>query len=143
MDLGTRTKEEKLALLADTIKYYSEDITRRCIGISENDIGLKCYYSGSTINNSNSDGCAIGRLLTPELRQELDDIFSKLSLPSGVNEVWDYLPVDLQSYGKEFLQDLQRLHDGSNNWVSEPNGLSESGKINAEQIKVKILKSEI
>lgn len=59
--------KEKLHLLKTTVEYYSEDVTRRCYKR-----GKGCQYSPETIGHKNSDGCAIGRLLDPKLKQTLD-----------------------------------------------------------------------
>ena len=119
-----KRKEKQLGLLEETIAYYSEDVTRRCT------IGKGCRYSGESFNKPHSDGCAIGRLLSPELRLILD---TKHKGDSAIG-VWDALPKLIQRYGKKFLLDLQLLHDGHEYWNDK--GLSERG----EEIVLKIKK---
>lgn len=126
-----KTKQERLALLDSTIAYYSENINRRCV-MTNSEGDVKCKYSGTTIGNEESEGCAIGRLLTPELRQQLDAQCGD-DVPSGVTDIWDYLPEDIKSYGKLFLASLQHLHDGNGYW--DINGLSEDGVNYADDIK--------
>jgi hypothetical protein len=126
-----KTKEERLVLLNETIAHYSENVNRRCIKTT--DAGhFKCKYSGTTIGNAESDGCAIGRLLTPELRIELDAKCGD-TRPSGVDDLWSDLPDEIKAYGKAFLVSLQALHDEIDNWDEQ--GLSEDGKEYAESIK--------
>lgn len=128
-----KTKEECLALLNETITHYSENVNRRCV-TTNGEGRFKCKYSGTTIENSESDGCAIGRLLTPELRIELDTKYGD-TIPSGVEDIWEYLPDEIKGYGKAFLVDLQKLHDEISFWNNE--GLTERGNFHVEAIKGK------
>lgn len=107
------TREE---FLLDTIKYYSEDTSRRCV--SEG----RCTYSPKALNK-NSKGCAIGRWLDKELQLKLDT-FEESSVQSG--KVFDKLPKWMQGMGIYFLQHVQDLHDNGNNW--NESGLSQLGK---------------
>ncbi len=129
-----KTKEEQLALLNDTIAHYSENVNRRCVAIDSNG-QIQCKYSGTTINNTESDGCAIGRLLTPELRLMLDNNCGD-TIPSGVDNVWGDLPDEIKAYGQAFLITLQKLHDEPSYWGSE--GLTERGQSCVDRIKVDI-----
>lgn len=107
------TREE---FLLDTIKYYSEDTSRRCV------LNGKCTYSPKTLN-INSDGCAIGRWLDEELKLELDAIGT---VPVQNEKVFDKLPEWMQGMGRCFLHDVQKLHDINNYW--NESGLSQFGK---------------
>lgn len=107
------TREE---FLLDTIKYYSEDVSRRCV-----DNG-NCKYSGKSLN-MNSDGCAIGRWLDEELKLELDALGT---VPVQNEKVFDKLPKWMQGMGRCFLHDVQDLHDIDNYW--NESGLSQFGK---------------
>lgn len=127
-----KTKEECLVLLNETITHYSENVNRRCVK-TNGEGQIKCKYSGTTIENAESDGCAVGRLLTPELRLELDAMCGD-EIPSGVTDIWGYLPDEIKAYGKSFLTSLQGLHDSIEYWNEE--GLSDKGKKYAERIKV-------
>lgn len=135
---GIKTKEQKLKqrkfeVLEDTIKYYSEDSeARRCSSTSS-----QCYYSPEKANKPESDGCAIGRLLEPELRIELDKL-----PPSSINEkIFSQLPDNIKILGVRFLSRLQKLHDESGNW--NKNGLTFVGGMRANDIKMDIAKGNI
>ena len=123
-----KTNQEKAKLLEETIEYYSENTEKRSIGLVDNCI--KCAYSGETVNKKFSSGCAIGRLLTPELSLEIDILFK--DKPSGVAYVWGYLPTDIQAYGLPFLTQLQNLHDSNRNW--DTNDLSKNGLTKVNEI---------
>lgn len=113
------TREE---FLLDTIKYYSEDTSRRCV--SED----KCTYSPKTLN-INSDGCAIGRWLDEELKLELDALGT---VPVQNEKVFDKLPKWMQDMEKYFLHRVQDLHDMDNYW--NESGLSQLGKEKVNEI---------
>ena len=119
------TKEKQLQLLEETITYYTENPLRRCI---DND---GCYYSGDRNKLSESDGCAIGRLIPNELALELDK-----QGQLGVEEIFEDLPIEIQVYGNDFLNKLQSLHDSKSFWDAD--GLTENGKIFIENFKLRI-----
>lgn len=126
----SKEQQEKLALLDDTVKYYSEDTRRRCIGHGQ------CFYSPEKAGNKLSTGCAVGRLL---------DIYTQLKLdlckPSAVPDIFELLPENVKKYGVDFLDDLQRLHDNEANWNDDGItmlGESVVAKI-IEKIKLNIL----
>lgn len=126
-------QEKQLELLEETVKYYSKNPQeRRCISNGN------YSYSAITAKKSKSAGCAIGRKLKPGLSVFIDEKY--LNLPSGVAEVFEELPKNLQSLGKSFLTELQKLHDINHNW--EDNGISGLGQSEVECIKERILKSE-
>lgn len=117
---------EKHNLLNETIQYYSADpLNRRCVSGNS---GGGCKYSGKTVNLPLSDGCAIGRLLSPELRLDFD---SRGTVSVGT--IFSELPENIQAYGLPFLKQLQVLHDSDYFWNS--NGLSISGLDKAAQIR--------
>lgn len=107
------TREE---FLLDTIQYYSEDVSRRCVQ------GNKCTYSGKTLDK-NSDGCAIGRWLPEEVKLDVDAIGD---VPVTKEVVFEKLPDWMKEFGKSFLLDIQDLHDYNNLWNSS--GLNDQGK---------------
>lgn len=115
-----KTNEEKIQLLNETVAYYSENTLRRCIKADFN-----CFYDGANNTFTASDGCAIGRLLTKELRAELDLEFKNNSVNSGVFNIFNRLPKEVQSYGKTYLLRLQNFHDNSIFW--DDAGLSDYG----------------
>ena len=106
------TKEE---FLLDTIKYYSENPSFRCVTES------KCAYSPKTLGKD-GDGCAIGRWLDEELKLELDEYKNSSVLSESV---YQKLPEWIKSLGKSFLNSVQDLHDNDYHWS---NGLSDMGK---------------
>lgn len=103
------TKQE---VFDDTIKYYSEDPSRRAV-CPDND---GCFYWSATSDKR----CAIGRLIPEDLAKE----FAKANLP--VTCIFSKLPNELQVHGEKFLTDLQFLHDIRRFWDGV--GLSEQGK---------------
>lgn len=124
-----KSNEEKIALLNDTVEYYSEDIQRRCVDVATS----ICYYSPTSLNNNEkSCGCAIGRLLEPELRLELDNKARSMN-NSAVKNMFEFLPEDIQSYGLLFLARLQDFHDNDENW--DIGSLSERGQMIVDDIK--------
>lgn len=120
--------KKRLQILEDTLKYYSQDPKeRRC----QND--GQCLYSGETAGKQ-TDGCAVGRLLEPELRSKLDIEYTlSEDRGSSVSFVFDELPKDIQELGEEFLTELQGLHDGDRHWTDT--GVSEDGKTKYNDIK--------
>lgn len=114
-----KTTEEKIQLVWDTVNYYSENPEeRRC----KSDVG--CVYSPESIDNPNSEGCAVGRLLTDELKIKLDNV-GNLGC-TGVSAIFHLLPLDIQAYSLDLLQSLQGLHDQDDNWT--PDGISDIGE---------------
>ncbi len=75
-----------------------------------------CAYSGEI-------GCAVGRLIEDkDLCARLDGLeYSGVFL----TPVFNQLPENIKELGKEFLDDLQKLHDRSCNWTVY--GLSDWG----------------
>lgn len=132
--MSEKIKERQLEILEDTVKYYSEDVLRRCV---DND---ECRYSPESLNIQDiSEGCAIGRLLPREICNKLDDLDPNLSARSLFDtERYPNLgiPQDILDLRKGFLTDLQALHDLNHHW--DENGLSEKGKKLVSIIKQRI-----
>lgn len=121
-------QNKQLALLNETVAYYSEDTNRRC------DTEHICAYDPATVGKEGiSEGCAIGRLLSPQLKKELDKKYTSISKPSGVPSIFEELPKSVQYYGKDFLTQLQSLHDQPIYW--DHNALSVVGKRVIESFK--------
>lgn len=111
------TSEE---ILLDMLEFYTNDPTQRCV-----DEGGGCYYSDVFVCHK-SEGCAIGRMLDPELSKRLDNLYNTSSIKSIISLHSDLLPKWLLEHDEGFLTYVQTLHDNSRNWTSF--GLSEEGK---------------
>lgn len=111
-------KEARLAFTDDTVKYHSEDVTRR--GLS-NDKAF-CAYRGY-----NGTKCAIGRHI-PDDQYNVN--FENESLTDRIMQT---LPEEVQLLGKDFLNEVQNLHDGPIYW--DENGLTKLGIREVEYIK--------
>lgn len=118
------TEEEMNQFLDDTIKYYSENVKRRC----KSEKG--CFYDAATIGKDKvSAGCAIGRWMTDAQKKKADKggQCPVDELPS------DLVPKSLRKYHMEFLVSVQLLHDNDNNW--HMSGLSDEGHSNVGTIR--------
>lgn len=129
-----KTIDQKLKLLEDTKDYYNKNTKRRCK--SEE----KCSYSGDTLGKK-SMGCAVGRLLTPKKRVELDEKGKGKKGYSTVKQVWKDLPENVKVWGVFLLTELQIFHDNGINW--DKNGITESGKQSYEIIKKDIISGKL
>lgn len=121
-------KTKRAIILQDTVQYYSQDPEgRRC----KND--YSCNYSPKTIGKEEtSEGCAVGRLLSPKLREYLDKEYEGKGGVSN-DDLFSKLPQEVQDLGQEFLSRLQGLHDTDRYWYSE--GLTEIGVRAVRQIE--------
>ena len=133
-------KDKKLKILKETVEYYSPNPEKkRCQGITLEGY-KKCYYSGITANKE-TDGCAIGRLLTLEQRQNIDKNFSEgITIGGLITNHSTYLPEDIIELGFSFLEALQDLHDTETSWADE--GLSMEGLARVKNIQLKIEQGE-
>ncbi len=122
-----KTKAEKLKLIEETVLYYSENPLRRCINTSGN-----CFYFGGNNEVTESEGCAIGRIMPKEFAESLDNEFKPDFIHSGVRDIFSRLPKDVKEYGKSFLCDLQALHDSPSYWDKE--GLTFEGGLYMEDM---------
>ena len=105
------TREE---FLIDTIQYYSANpLERRCV-----DDYMLCTY---TPNKPTTQGCAIGRFMTPEQQSLADKIIFLNEFFNNDN----IMPAILKPLGLTFLHNVQRLHDKYEYWNNY--GLTESG----------------
>lgn len=109
-------KSKRLEILEDTVKYYSEDVTRRAVTDKGN-----CRYK--TIDGKR---CAIGRLSKKDLKEGY-------SVTNSNNIVFNELEEELQLLGGLFLESLQNLHDSRMNW--DKNGITNEGLEYVEMIK--------
>lgn len=92
--------------LKDMIQHFN--IENRGVDEDEN-----CYYQ---------KGCAIGRYLSKSFAKRLDGCRSKSPV---VCFVFDDLPPQLQALGKDFLREVQLLHDNPDFWNKD--GISKYG----------------
>ena len=75
--------------------------------------------------HSNTLGCAIGRhILDKGLCKKLDNMSNGSVI---LDEVFELLPDNLKELGKNFLFEIQKLHDNKYNWNAD--GLSEKGVV--------------
>lgn len=120
-------KTGQLEFLEDTVKYYSEDVNRRCISSNG------CFYDPIQAGKEGvSDGCAIGRHLKPNLKVDLDN--ASENIVSEI-KVFNQLPLKLKKLGREFLREVQKLHDSSMKSYWDEEGLTDSGKNKVKEIK--------
>lgn len=114
-------KARRRAFLNKTIKYYN--ITNR--GVGKNG----CSYEA---------GCAIGRFLPKELCDKLDHaskVNGSVSIKRVPKELWNEIPFNIRELGREFLGNVQNLHDIDYYWNNT--GLTESGLDCVKVIKAK------
>lgn len=110
--------------LYDTVHHYN--LNNRCVTTA------KCTYSPITIGKENSEGCAIGRWIDPELAYKIDKEVSEKD--SSIRNIFGKYPLPdwMTALGVDFLMEIQDLHDYGNYWYSE--GLSEEGKKQVRRI---------
>lgn len=125
-------KAKRLEILEDTVKYYSEDTSRRALEIIQGHGSLpKCKY----ITTDNKKRCAVGRLISDDKIEQLKYINN--TVESIFIDNPEILSKDIKLVGKYFMQDLQYLHDLEDNW--DICGITKKGKLSVEQIKEKFI----
>jgi len=97
--------------------------------------GKICFYDGSRNTKLESDGCAVGRLLSKRMKAKLDKKYTFSDKDSGVKDLFHELPKTIQVYGEDFLEALQQLHDSNIFWAEF--GLTKEGKKFVKSIKNK------
>ena len=104
--------------LYDTIHHYNLD--NRCV------TSARCTYSPITIGKENSEGCAIGRWIDPELALQIDK--ERVDSNASIHQIINLYPFPdwMKKLDIEFLKELQGLHDANSSW--KETGLSEHGK---------------
>jgi len=118
--------------LADNLAYYVEDPKRRCFGLSEITKQNGCYYSGSTIGKE-TDGCFVGRFLTPEDRVKADTVLANNDAGSDIINLIKIAPdndiiiPDVIKNNVELFQLFQQLHDAGEIYWGE-GSLTDDGK---------------
>lgn len=117
----------ELELLEETISHYN--LGNRCA------VNGKCRYSPVTLGLIGvSEGCAIGRKLSPAVARELDVSFNGVDI--GNEELRKELPEWMLNLDFRFLNDLQHLHDVDCFWGEK--GLNEDGEREVDGIKERI-----
>lgn len=103
MDIQSRRQE----FLEDTIKHFYTH--KRAVIDKAHELDTYSYKLG----------CAIGRHLKPKLAEELDE-----GTVTGISKDrnFDKLPDQLKELGKDFLADVQDLHDFDSSWEKNIKG---------------------
>jgi len=121
-----RTKKEQLALLEETINFYSEDTTRRAINL----VGA-CQYS------YDDKSCAVGRCFKyPEIVQ------AEYGNTRYSTTMEKFFKDQYKGYSFDFWRALQYLHDNNPFW-NDNKGLSPNGLSYVEELKLKIQEGKI
>lgn len=123
-------REKKLALLHNTVNHFN---------LKNRSVNKGCHYSRySLADHTQSEGCAIGRLLADDIALRFDALqLNKKFTLQNIIENTNYMPEYLKTLGTAFLQLLQNLHDSVDNWTDT--GISDEGKTEACIIKKLIL----
>ena len=122
-------------MLQSNIDYYSADpVQRRCTG-KINCINI-CFYSPKRAGKEGkSEGCGIGRHLSPDTQEIMDgnDPDRSVAIKDIIRSYnKKSLPEWMQNMSTFFLSVIQDLHDDDKNWMS--NGLSDLGKSQVDNI---------
>lgn len=120
----------KLELLNETIQYFSEDTTRRCIKAGSATESRMCAYHPKTVKlEGKTEGCAIGRKLSEKTALYFDSFNGTLSIQVMYSDPkkWKMLPEWMQKMSVIFLNDLQKFHDEDKFW-NKRKGLTARGK---------------
>lgn len=122
-----RTKEEYVALLQETVDFYSEDTNRRSLSNTGS-----CRYIGM-----NDTTCAFSRCMIDPSQAEEGENVMQFADVDGV------LKPEYQGYSRDFWWRLQRLHDGDYYWDrTAGKGVTESGATYIEDTIKKIDRGE-
>ena len=135
-----RTKQNYIDLLDETVNYYKSDPSNRAIS-----------YSGACMYYMNGKMCAVGRcLIDPKniekiSSKEKDSSSIKTLLTSNkkikkLNAKDKLFKPKYTDFNLHFWEDLQDLHDDSNNWTE--NTLSHEGHLVYDLIKQQILSGQ-
>ena len=116
-------QQRQLDFLEDTVKYYSEDTSRRAVTI-----GGSCYY-----RTDDGRKCAIGRHIP-------DELYDVSIENKGIDSIigFECISDELRELGMLFLSGVQDLHDSADYWISGE-GLSIEGGKWVDYIKRRII----
>jgi len=115
------TKEQE-EMLNDTINHFNSSNRSKVEGKTG------CTYLPA---HSNSQGCAIGRLIEDKALCKEFDSFGVSGV--GNEKVFEKLPLELKYLGQNFLNRVQQLHDWGHFWSE--GGLNDRGLREVENIK--------
>lgn len=99
-------EERRLEFLEDTVKYYSEDVSRRALTKEGS-----CKYK-----TEDGKKCAIGRFIIENKYNPNMDINSNMSAITLISEYEGCLPIEIIKLGGTFLCSIQTLHDNKDFW---------------------------
>lgn len=119
-------EEKRLDFLEDTVKYYSEDVSRRAV---VNTVGIKecrCLY-----RTKDGKKCAIGRFIPDE--KYFSGMEGMCLSNYNLYENIDKEIRNLNNHDGSFLKAIQTLHDIENFWSAK--GLTKEGKEKVISIK--------
>lgn len=100
-------------VLNDTVKFYSEDTSRRALN------GEVCVYFMEGYDGCDDKSCGVGRYLKPEYRTE------EFSANTDTVDLWSppsfkkYLLDEVSDLPKAFWEDIQTFHDTNGHWVNK------------------------
>lgn len=129
---GMSSGERMIAVLNDTVKYYSEDVNRRAAG--KGNYADTCVYT--TIEGNH---CGVGRFLK-EKYQTYEFSYNNGMGAKGLFEIYDrdvILKNNVSDLPVIFWASIQRLHDAGINW--DKNGITKNGEDYADNIMDRII----
>jgi len=119
----TQLAVERLRVLEETVEYYSHPLRRAVDGDGQ------CRYI-----TPDGGRCAIGRLVDEGTARILEDVEGDgLGYGVCVPRIFSKLPAHVKALGKDFLRQLQSLHDDGIYWM--PFGLTCCGEEKVKRIK--------
>jgi len=108
------TKDE---ILIETVRFYSEDTTRRAT------VALGgCTYRVPPTDTMPERCCAVGRCMTPEALNKYGNHSGFVNILVNANEGGDVdniLRSEYHGHDIKFWYDLQGLHDAPQNWSNK------------------------
>lgn len=114
--------ERRKAFLDEMVAFYGENpVKRRASKMTKNGDGESCLYRFQQEGDAEVRKCAIGRYIS-------DKDYSPDQENNSCDEhiVVVSLPAEVQALGREFLQQVQSLHDDRRYWLAI--GLSTNGQ---------------
>jgi hypothetical protein len=126
----------KLELLEDTVKYYSEDTSRRAV------VKLKSGATECMYTTDDGQHCAVGRWLQPSYQNtgwtdndkcSADDLLNGCNVNDYRYEADDLFVEGVRHIPAWFWMDLQQLHDNNVFW--DKDGLTEAGVEKVDELR--------